>query len=546
MMLARSSRPENRKGDSHANFGGGKMRRIAAYVVLGCLAAAVPAVAAETPKRGGELVIASEGEPNTYDCHAALASQVLMGVAPSYSTLLKFDTAHWPKIVGDLADSWSQSDDGLSYTVKLHPDVHFHDGSVLSAADVKASYDRLRSPPVGVVSARLSSFRDIATVETPDPLTVVFKLSGPNPSFLTVLASPWNCIYSAKKLAEDPTYPASTIMGTGPFTFVEYVKGSRWIGKRFDHYFRSALPYLDGFKIVFLNGVGVMNAQAAGQVDIRPTYVSPAEFTTIKTARGDSVKSQSVTLNTLTLAAINTSRKPFDDVRVRQALNLAIDRAEGDKILSKLTILQGYGGVMRPGSEMAMSSEDRAKLPGLGTDIKAARELAKKLLAEAGQSNLKLKLLNRAIRIPYEPLGIFLIDQWRQIGVTAEMTTMENGPFFANFSGGEYDVGIDFNSATSDDPTEVLVKFLPGTPINYTRFNDPTLTEFYNKQKQTVDPQKRRALVTAFQNRLYEEVPTIPLFWNERVVIMDKALMGWTVPPSMNVGYDLTGVWLDR
>ena len=96
----------------------------------------------------------------------------------------------------------------MTYTFKLHPNVKFADGTALTSADVKATYDRLRNPPQGVVSTRKATFDDIDTIETPDPLTVVFKMKAVNASMLEHFASPWNVIYTAKDLAENPASPA--------------------------------------------------------------------------------------------------------------------------------------------------------------------------------------------------------------------------------------------------------------------------------------------------------------------------------------------------
>src|SRR5690348_7850781 len=194
----------------------------------------------ETPRRGGTFVYAvSLGEPDSFDCHASISGSVLYRIAPHYSMLVKIDQHHYPNVVGDTAQSWTISPDGLTYTFKLIPNIKFHDGSPFSAADVKATFDRIRKPPEGVISARQALYRDITDIETPDPLTVVFKLSKPNAAMLVFLASPWNCLYSAAKLAEDPNFPRRNILGTGPFKFAGYVAGSEWKGERFDGYFRA-------------------------------------------------------------------------------------------------------------------------------------------------------------------------------------------------------------------------------------------------------------------------------------------------------------------
>src|SRR5262249_7359022 len=150
--------------------------------------------------------------------------------------------------IGDLANSWTISDDGLIYTFKLHDGVKFHDGSSLTSTDVKATFERIAKPPQGVVSLRKSTMQDIASIDTPDPTTVVFTLKNVNASMLDNLASPFNCVFSAAKLKEDPKFPEQNILGSGAFQFGEYVRGSHLTAKRFDGYFRKGLPYLDGYK----------------------------------------------------------------------------------------------------------------------------------------------------------------------------------------------------------------------------------------------------------------------------------------------------------
>ncbi len=157
---------------------------------------------------------------------AATPMRRCISPAPFYSTLVRFNLAKFPEVEGDLAESWTVAPDLMSYTFKLHPNVKFHDGTPLTSADVKATYERLRNPPAGVVSTRKATFADIGTIETPDPFTVVFKMKNVNAAMLEHFASPWNCVYSAKDLAADPNAPKTKINGTGPFIFVEHVKGS--------------------------------------------------------------------------------------------------------------------------------------------------------------------------------------------------------------------------------------------------------------------------------------------------------------------------------
>src|SRR4029450_1040696 len=119
------------------------------------------------------------------------------------------------------------------------------------------SSERILKPPQGVVSIRRAYYSDL-DVAAPNPTTVVFKLKNPMAGVLEALASPYNCIYSAAKLKENPRYPETEIMGSGPFTFAQHVKGTSWSGKRFDGYFKKGQPYLDGYTGYFVKSAQVV------------------------------------------------------------------------------------------------------------------------------------------------------------------------------------------------------------------------------------------------------------------------------------------------
>ena len=129
------------------------------------------------PKRGGILEFSVENEIGNYYCHANTSFAAMHPLAPHYSTLLKFDGTNYPQVKGDLADSWSVSADKQTYTFKLRSNVLFHDGSRMTSADVKASYDRIAHPPEGVTSARQVTYSAVAAIDTPDVNTVMQKVN---------------------------------------------------------------------------------------------------------------------------------------------------------------------------------------------------------------------------------------------------------------------------------------------------------------------------------------------------------------------------------
>src|ERR1700739_2518586 len=142
------------------------MRHRARLVIVLTLAVLIPAAlhAAEAPRRGGILLAAIGADAPSLDPHQESTFATIELVAPLYSTLLQIDPYNYPKVIGDLATEWKISPDGLTYTFKIHPRVRFHDGSALTSADVKASYDKIVSPPAAVRSVRKNAYSAIEKV----------------------------------------------------------------------------------------------------------------------------------------------------------------------------------------------------------------------------------------------------------------------------------------------------------------------------------------------------------------------------------------------
>lgn len=514
-------------------------------LVGGLMALTAASASAAEPKRGGTFTFATTlGEVDSYDCHGATSLSSLYRLAPHYSTLLKIDDVKFPEILGDVAESWKVSPDGKKYEFKLRKGVMFHDGSTLTSADVKATFDRLVNPPEGVVSARREQLKDIGAIEAPDANTVVFNMKQPNAAMLTMFASPWNCIYSAKKLAEDPRYYTSNVMGTGPFKFVKHDRGAEWIAERFDKYFVKGMPYLAGLRHLNMTSTAAVNAMAAGQIDAIHGSVTEADVERVLASRGADKVNAIGPINSMTLftLAINTEKPYLNDPRVRKALSLAIDRRGGSEQLRKVTYVSGFGGFLRTGSPFARSDEELAKAPGFRPDMAANRAEAKKLLAEAGQSNLKFTFMNRGA---WAPLGIFLIDQWRQVGVTVEQEIPENKLFFERSRSGNFDIALDAFAIYADEPDLQLSRLVSYSknPPNISRMNDAVYDELYEKQLRSTDLAERKKIVRQMEDRILEQPTIAPLFWLRRYGVMSKEVRGYDILPSFYTGLDLANVW---
>lgn len=516
-----------------------------------CLAAwLVPAAhtAAQTaaaPKPGGTLKIALRGDPGTLDCHAISSSHVAFVLFPAYSTLLKFDADKYPAIAGDLAQSWTVSPDGLQYTFKLQPGVKFHDGTAMTAQDVKATYERLRSPPPGVVSLRQAQFEDIKSIDVVDAQTIRFRLGTRNSSMLTVFANPWNCIYSAARLQKDATFPAKNILGTGPFKLAEQSPGNRIVFEKFADYFHKGLPYLDKLELIVLANPAVVPALSSGQVDADFFTFSDALRDQVAKARGNKTVFSSSDTNTVAIVTFNSKRAQFADPRVRRALSMAVDRRAADATLPRLVAVKGTSPIYRAGTEYALPAPQLAKVAGFEPDINKAREDAKKLLAEAGASNLKMTLLAPNTRDPYEAYNVFLADAWRRIGVDVEIRAVDSAAYQAAKTARDFDAVLEWNSTQSLHPLEVFDKFVPGHAANFGGYQDDELTRLYQQIKQESDAPKLKALATQFQMRVLDNAYMVPLLWATRTTAVPAGLNGWKTPPTFVLNLDHARLWWD-
>ena len=516
----------------------------------GLLAAPAPAAAQGPPRSGGELIFVVAAEPPSFDGHREETFAMLHPTGPHYSTLMRVDATDrtGTRFVGDIAESWTVSPDKRTYTFKIRKGVKFHSGALLTAADVKASYDHIIFPPPGVTSSRQAAYRGVESVEAPNAETVVFRLKAPEASFIANVSSPWNYIYRAEILAKDPRWYEKNIDGTGPFKFVEYVRGSHWVARKNPDYWDKGKPYLDGYRAIFIQDAGAQVAAIRGErAMIQFRGFSPSQRDALVQALGNKIAVQESPWNCSIQVAMNQDKKPFNDKRVRRALTLALDRYAGSAALSRIAVVKDVAGIQVPGTPFATPPEELKKLAGYGTDITAARAEARRLLKEAGAEGLAFTLTNRAVPMPYEPVGIWLIDQWRQIGLNVKQVSLESAAWLQAQKQGEFEVSTNAPCNSIVEPDMDLHWFLTTSPVNFSRHKDTVMDELYLKQSRATDPEERKKYLRAFEKRLYdEEVHFIhALQWNRIVPHMTK-VRGWTITPSHFLNCQLDGVWLSE
>jgi len=517
--------------------------------LLALLVIPLVAESADAPRRGGILLAALAAEPPSLDPHQEATFANIQMVAPCYSTLLQFDPYNFPKVIGDLATEWKIAPDGRTYTFKIRQGVRFHDGSPLTSGDVKASYEKIIFPPPGVRSTRKSGYSTVEAVEAPDPGTVVFRLKFAAASLLMNLASPWNVIYPKKYLDQDPNYFKTHVVGSGPFKFKSYVHGSTFEGERNPNYFVKDRPYLDGYKFFISTDTSVRAAAIrSGRAYVEFRDLPLAEVEAIKRQLGDKLVVQETPVTASWGIWLNNPAKPFNDVRVRKALALGLDRYTMSRVLYPINGLKLVGAGMRPGSEWALPQAELEKLPGFGKDIEKSRLEARRLLAEAGYPNgLKLVLKNRNIRLPYQDFAVFVIQEWRKIGVEAEHRPVETAAWFADGQNtANYEAIVSAPVRFMDDPDVFMNRYTTGDTENWGRVSDPRLDDLFARQTRELDPAERKKLVNEMDRIVLENAYYIPGLWWTRNVVHWAKVKNWIAPPNYYSNQKLQDVWLSE
>jgi peptide/nickel transport system substrate-binding protein len=531
------------------------MRRCLAAGAAIILSLIWPAWADDTPKHGGTLTFMIPADtPPSFDGHRENTFATIHAVAPFYSVLIRANPenpADTTQFVCDVCTEIPKpTDDGRTYAFQIRNDVRFSDGSPMTAYDVVASWSKIVDPPEGVISVRRGYYSMIDRIEAPTANTAVFHLKFATAAFLPALADPYAFIYKKDILDRDPHWFETKIMGSGPFRFKDYQVGQSISGVRNPDYYRPGLPYLDGFIGIFADKQAVrVAAIKADRAAIEFRGFPPATRDELVSALGDRIAVQESDWNCGALVTPNHARKPFDDVRVRRALTLAIDRWHGAAPMSRITLQRTVGGIVFPGSPLAANREELQQLAGYWPDIDASRAEARRLLKEAGAEGLTFELLNRNVDQPYKFNGTWVIDEWSKIGLHATQRAVPTGPYEEALRNGDFAVAIDAECQNIVNPLLDGTKYLPHSvsDANYGNYEDPTEIDIYNRMLRETDFSRQRDLMRQLERRVLDtEAHEAFLLWRYRIVPYRSYVKGFKISPSHYVNQDLATIWLDK
>ena len=530
------------------------------------LAGAAPALAdGHAVKRGGVLDFVVGSKIPTYDGHRESTFGMIHPIRPFYSLLIRVNPDN-PQSTSDFQCDLCEggipapTDGGKIYTFRIRQGISFHDGTPLTAHDVKATYDKIVFPPEGIISSRRAQYSMVESIEAPDDLTLVFRLKYTTGAFVPALASPFNFVYAKKDLeradpeGKDPLYGMkwhqTNVNGTGAFRFVQHQPGAFVEGARYDGYHLEGKPYLDGYKALSAPKTAVrINAIRGDRAGIEFRGFAPKQRDDLVAALGDRITVQESDWNCQLLISINHKAAPFDDVRVRKALMHAVDRWSASDSLSKIAIVKTVAGIVFPKHDLAIDEATLKTYTGFWPDAAKAREEAKRLLAEAGAENLTFDLHNRTVDMPYRILGTWLIGEWKKIGVNVTQRGVATSEWYAKHRAGTHQVGIDANCQSVVNPVADVGKYTSRStnPSNYSHYEDPVLDEMHENLMRAGDMASQQALMRAFEKRvLDEEVRYGMTLWWYKINPHRSYVKGWNIAPSHYLNQHLDQVWLDK
>ncbi len=517
-------------------FSGGAI--LAFAIVVGACAPAAPAspsTGTGQPKRGGTLVLARSGEVTNLDPHKVPAFTSARVFELVYSYLMRLDENLG--VQPDLAASMPRtSPDGKRVTVELRTGVKFQNGDPLTSADVKYTFDRIIDPKTAAVAR--SFFTDVDTITAPDDATVVFNLKNPNAALLAYMAHPNTGIVS-KKIGEANAdlSKKETAIGSGPFKLAEWVPDNFMRFEANKSYYVEGQPYLDGIRInVVPDETGLTAALRTKAADM--AIVTDARVArTLRAETGITLSAKpSLSYN---LLFVNTKRKPFDNVKVRQAIAYAIDRKA---IIDAVAF--GEGEVTGPiAPALANYALPTAQYPLYTRDVAKAKQL----LQEANVGPVSFTILTSTTEPAYGKDEAQLVQaQLAEAGITVKIETTELTQYVDRWLKADFDVATGLNGGGPDPDFYVFRYFTDDGNLNFvTSYKNPTSSDAIKQARATTDTAKRKDLYTTAQKELVNGVPFIWLFVGRDYNASLPTTKGFIHLPTGSIIY-LRQTWLDK
>jgi peptide/nickel transport system substrate-binding protein len=435
----------------------------------------------------------------------------------------------------NLAEEWELTEP-TTMVIKLRSGVKFHDGTDMTAEDVAFSLNRHRDPDVG---SFLATFHDrVKNVEATGPLDITITFTRPDAHFQYALATMAAAVASKAFMEANGNKvgtPGVGIIGTGPYQFTSWTKGQEIVIDRFDDYWNTdrAMKVKQFVSKILLDESTVVQALQTGEIDgiwgnnISGKGAKAAQsFDTVNVLRGPSYG--------IHYLAMNTQKPPFDDVRVRQAVSMAIDK---DGLLQSTWGGLGESGIKSPATPAMWTFEKDTfqqaydQLPGFELDVEGAKALISEAGAEGAQGDILSSLpydAEQAIAIQAagEEIGLNLTP--KKVEFTEKLTAELSGKPTRTYSS----TATQWASDIPDPAGQLFVLFHSKNLVtNNTAYKNPQVDDLLDRQRDSTDPAERADLLTQAQAMIVEDQPDAIFYSPDTILVMNKRLTGYDIRP---------------
>ena len=523
--------------------------------LIGLLAA--PNADAQAPKRGGTIRVADREAPNL-DPHLSISFLTHSWASMSYSLLVRFPYGPEQKhpgdytIMPDLAEKWSVSKDGKAYTFNLRRGVKFHNkppvnGREVTADDVKYSLERFIAK-----SGFKSRFELVDTIEVVDKYTVRIGLKEPYAPFLNHLANPQYCAILPKEAEaayQDFNRPEAVI-GTGPFVLKSYEKGVKLVWERNPDYYVKGLPYVDGLVLEITPDQSArLSLLRAGRVEFGHMW----GFTGVEEGKSlQKTNPEIVITPTQTLGQgviyMRTDQPPFNDIKVRRAVSLAIDRKSWND-----AILYGEGCIDAGPVPCALKDWklDVGKIPAARAKYLVGYDPAeaKKLLAEAGHGKgLTVPAFHwPGYASPWRNWYELAADNLGKVGIQIELKPEEYGKYISTTYLGKYEkMAIGPITPFTEVDDWLYGTFYPEQPNNRSHVADAELNKMLVAQRRELDPKKRKAIVDDIQRYVADKAYYVYFPNGPQYIAHQPAVKGFKHHDGFGMGPRFMFTWMEK
>lgn len=478
-------------------LGGGAGLAVAGALPRG-RAGAAPLPQATAAARSGNLMFGKAQEAVGLDPALITAASSFQVTDLAYDQLIQFDEHFQPQ--PRLAEKWENPDD-KTFVFHLRPGVTFHNGRAMTADDVKYSFERIMDPKTN--SPWLTQLAPIASIDATDEQTVTFHMKQSYGPFLATVSSDWAAIVPKEDVEKNGDLQ-KTVDGTGPFKLTEYVQDTRTVFAANTHYWEAGLPRLAQltYKILPDEPARLAALRAGGSIDMT-TLADPASIKTAGTASGIKVITQDTT--DYYLLGLNCKRAPFDNVKVRQAISLAVDRQAALQ-----AVFFGEGQVTGPiVPTLGDWATPIADLPYYKPDPAQAKQLLK----EANLANgFDMKILTSPQYPEFVSISLVLQQQLKDVGINATLDSVEWGTFIDRWKKRDFDSFCSYNGSGNDPDRALYPAFYTGGSVNAFQFSDPTVDKYLDEGRETVDRAGRKAAYQKAEEAIATAAPAIFLF----------------------------------